>query len=152
MPTSSKLRRKHWSSNIKRKGAFASGFEADVSARLTQDDPDHKHTGRRGKNGDGIPYRLTEDNEYWPDFTLSNGIIVEVKGYFDKRSRDKHLALKSQHPQLDIRFVFQRAKDRLVGSGNSRLKMTAAEWCAKHGFLFAEKTVPLAWINEPTRP
>ena len=44
---------------------------------------------------------------YTPDFVLCNGIIIETKGMFTAADRRKHLAVKKQHPSLDIRFVFQ---------------------------------------------
>ena len=43
---------------------------------------------------------------YTPDFVLFNGIIIETKGMFTAADRRKHLAIKKQHPKLDIRFVF----------------------------------------------
>ena len=43
---------------------------------------------------------------YTPDFLLPNGIIIETKGRFTPEDRRKHLLIKKQHPDLDIRFVF----------------------------------------------
>ena len=45
---------------------------------------------------------------YTPDFVLDNGIIIETKGFFDAEDRRKHLEIQKQHPELDIRFLFQR--------------------------------------------
>ena len=86
-----------------------------------------------------------KSHSYTPDFFLPNGIIVEAKGYFEPSDRTKHIAVKKQHPELDIRFVFQRAQTFL--SKNS--KTTYAQWCIQHGFLWAEKTVPQEWLDEP---
>jgi len=41
---------------------------------------------------------------YTPDFELDNGIFIETKGIFDNEDRRKHLAIKEQHPELDIRL------------------------------------------------
>lgn len=46
-------------------------------------------------------------HKYTPDFVLSNGIVIETKGYFSQKDRQKHLLLRDQHPELDIRIVFQ---------------------------------------------
>lgn len=81
---------------------------------------------------------------YTPDIVLSNGIIVEVKGYFDAEDRAKHLLIKDQHPELDIRFVFQNSKKKIHKSSTT----TYASWSTKHGFLFADKEVPLDWTKE----
>ena len=44
---------------------------------------------------------------YTPDFVLFNGIIIETKGMFTAADRRKHLAIKKQHPKLDIRFCLK---------------------------------------------
>lgn len=84
------------------------------------------------------------EHSYTPDFLLPNGIIIESKGHFTPEDRKKHLWIKEQHPDLDIRFVFSRSKTKLRKGG----KMTYADWCLKHGFRFADKTIPQEWINE----
>lgn len=106
----------------------------------------------------GVPYRYEEvkvsyekpasRHKYTPDFVLPNGIIIETKGIFDPADRQKHELIKAQHPGLDIRFVFSRSKTPLrKGSPTSY-----GSWCEKRGFLFADKTVPQAWTDEPNEP
>jgi hypothetical protein len=82
---------------------------------------------------------------YLPDFILPNGIYVEAKGYLDAGSCRKMLAVKANNPHLDIRFVFQNAN----GKRNKRAKLRNWEWAEKHGFPWAESTIPLAWWKEP---
>jgi hypothetical protein len=53
-----------------------------------------------------LAYEWREDKNYIPDFFLPNGVILEVKGRFMIEDRKKHLFIKAQHPDLDIRFVF----------------------------------------------
>ena len=81
---------------------------------------------------------------YTPDFVLENGIIVETKGRFLTADRLKHLLIQKQHPDLDIRFVFSRSKERL----SKKSSTTYAAWCEKHGFKYADETIPLAWLKE----
>jgi hypothetical protein len=81
---------------------------------------------------------------YTPDLLLNNGIFIEVKGYFDAEDRAKHLLIKEQYPDLDIRFVFQSANKKIHKSS----KTTYADWCDKYGFLYAEREVPQAWLRE----
>lgn len=83
--------------------------------------------------------------KYTPDFTLPNGIIVETKGKFETADRAKHALIKQQHPELDIRFVFQRPSDR-ISKGS---KTTYAKWCEDHGFKWATKLIPISWWLEP---
>lgn len=84
------------------------------------------------------------DSKYTPDFILSNGIIVEAKGYFTPKDRGKHLLIKKQHPEKDIRFVFQNAKVKL----SKKSKTTYGEWCDNNEFKWAQGVIPVDWINE----
>lgn len=85
---------------------------------------------------------------YTPDFVLPNGIIVETKGRFLTPDRQKMIQIKLQHPDLDIRFVFSRSKDTI----GKKSKTTYAMWCEKHGFPYADRSIPEAWLREPKRP
>lgn len=89
------------------------------------------------------------ERTYSLDFELlDNGIMVETKGKFEPTDRAKHLYIKLQHPDLDIRFVFQRPQERI--SKNS--ETTYADWADKYGFKWAAKVIPLSWTKEPGRP
>ena len=81
---------------------------------------------------------------YTPDFVLANGIIVETKGRFIPSDRQRHLMIKEQHPDLDIRFVFSNPNSKLYKGS----KTTYADWCDKHGFKWAKEEIPLEWIKE----
>jgi len=86
-------------------------------------------------------------HKYTPDFELPNGIFIETKGRFVTADRQKHLLVKAQNPDIDIRFVFSNSRSRI-----SKLSQTTlGDWCNKHGFLYADKTIPLAWIKEKTK-
>lgn len=87
-------------------------------------------------------------HRYLADFLLGNGIIIEAKGMFTSQDRKKHLYIKQQYPDLDIRFVFMNAKNRLSKTS----KTTYAKWADNNGFLWAEKTIPQAWIEETKDP
>lgn len=92
-----------------------------------------------------LPYRV--ERQYIPDL-LINETYIELKGFFRQDAQRKMKAVKAQHPNLDIRFLFQRgnspihaAKKRKDGS-----KMTCAEWADKYGFLWAEgEEIPEEW-------
>jgi hypothetical protein len=78
----------------------------------------------------------------------SNGIIIETKGIFDSDDRKKHMLIKEQHPELDIRFVFSNAQTKLY----KKSPTSYADWCIKNGFIYADKVIPTAWFNEPPLP
>lgn len=91
-----------------------------------------------------IKYRVDEVRTYTPDWKLPNGIIVESKGRFTVEDRKKHILVKEQHPEKDIRFVFSNSRSKLRKGS----KTSYADWCNKHGFKFADRLIPEEWINE----
>lgn len=95
-----------------------------------------------------IPFvQPAKNRNYTPDFWLPNGIIVETKGVFTVQDRQKHLLIKEQYPDLDLRFVFSNSKNKLRKGS----KTTYADWCNKYGFIFADQLIPEEWINEKKR-
>jgi len=85
-----------------------------------------------------------EDDNWWSNKKwLEEHFIVETKGRFLPDDRKKQLLIKSQHPQLDIRFVFSRSGEK-IRKGS---KTTYAMWCEKHGYLYADKLIPEEWFT-----
>lgn len=82
--------------------------------------------------------------KYTPDFLLPNGIYIETKGRFVTEDRQKHILIKKQRPDLDIRFVFSNPHSR-ISKGSPT---TYAMWCDKHGFKYAAKLIPPEWFKE----
>ena len=80
---------------------------------------------------------------YTPDWILPNGVIVESKGRFVVADRQKHLFIKAQHPELDIRFVFSNSKAKISKTSQT----TYAMWCDQHCFKYADKEIPQEWLN-----
>ncbi|WP_210239402.1 MULTISPECIES: hypothetical protein [unclassified Mesorhizobium] len=120
---------------------FRSGLEDVVAGKL--DDAGVPYTYESFKITYEVPARLAK---YTPDFRLlDNGIIVETKGQFVTADRHKHKLIKEQHPELDIRFVFSRSGTRI----SKQSQTTYAMWCQSQGFLYADKSIPQAWIDEP---
>jgi hypothetical protein len=85
-----------------------------------------------------------KNRSYTPDWLLPNGIIIETKGRFITADRQKHLLVKQQHPHLDIRFVFSNSKTKLSKTSPTKY----SDWCEKHGFKYADKTIPQGWLDE----
>ena len=121
------------------KHGYRSGLEDTVAEQL--DAMRVKYTYEELK----ISYTVPESKHiYTPDFVLSNGIIVETKGRFVTADRKKHLLVKRQHPELDIRFVFSNPRCKI-----SKLsKTTYADWCTKYDFKYSAKMIPEEWLNE----
>ena len=121
-----------------RANGYRSGLEEDIDTALKS----HNINGEYEQHTIRYTKPATQ-HTYTPDFRLPNGIYIETKGRFVTEDRKKHVLIKSQHPELDIRFVFQNSKNK-IRKGS---KTTYADWCVKHGFQFADKTIPSAWLE-----
>ncbi len=121
-----------------REKGYRSGLEEIVDAQLKQNHVDGEYEKHKIQYTKPITH-----HEYTPDFRLPNGIFVETKGRFVVEDRKKHILIKEQHPELDIRFVFQNSKNK-IRKGS---KTTYADWCDKYGFIYADKTIPLDWLK-----
>jgi hypothetical protein len=127
-------------------GGYAAGFRSGLEEVIAEQLRDA-----------GVEYRYEEvklkyvkpasNHTYTPDFILPNGIIVETKGRFTTGDRTKHLLVKKNNPDADIRFVFTRSKSPLYKGA----KTTYADWCQKYGFAYADKLIPIEWLKEPKK-
>ena len=80
-----------------------------------------------------------------PDFYIAEkDFYIEAKGRLTTNDRVKHLMIKKQWEDLDIRFIFVQADNKILKGS----KTTYADWCNRHGFLWAQGTIPMEWINE----
>tara|TARA_R110000796_G_scaffold86661_2_gene187413 strand:+ start:2081 stop:2476 length:396 start_codon:yes stop_codon:yes gene_type:complete len=120
------------------KYGYRSGLEDRISEQLKSLNVSFKYEEFK------IQYEVNEIRTYTPDFELPNGIIIESKGRFVAADRKKHLMVKQQYPKIDIRFVFSNSKAKI----NKGSKTSYAEWCQKHGYLYADKLIPEEWIKE----
>jgi hypothetical protein len=122
---------------VARKHGFKSGLEETISSQIKERGIDVKYESEK------IPYIIPASNHtYNPDFKLPNGIFVETKGRFVAADRKKHLLVKSQNPELDIRFVFSNSKNKITKSS----KTSYGDWCDKNGFKYSDKIIPEDWF------
>lgn len=119
------------------KHGYRSGLEENIASQLQECGVDVEYEILK------IKYVVNEVKTYTPDWRLPNGLIVESKGRFTVSDRKKHLLIKQQHPQYDVRFVFSNSKAKI----NKGSKTSYADWCERHGFLYADKLIPDEWLN-----
>lgn len=120
---------------------YRSGLEELVAAQLADLGVHAEYEPKDGK----IKYvQPSKSRTYTPDFVLPNHIIIETKGRFVTADRQKHLMIKDQHPDLDIRFVFSNSRGRI----SKQSATTYADWCNKNGFQYADKLIPKEWLKE----
>jgi hypothetical protein len=115
---------------------YRSKFEEQIAKGL--DKEGHVYLYEPSK----ITYQLV--CSYTPDFHLPNGVIIEAKGFLKPADRRKMIAVKKQHPELDIRFVFQRNNQLSKGS-----KHTYMSWAEKNGFpACVWPHIPSDWFDD----
>lgn len=119
---------------------FRSGLEERISRQITEAGLQCIY------ETDKIKYLWPKrQSTYTPDFKLPKEggfFYVETKGRFTVSDRQKHLLIKEQCPDIEIRFVFSNQNQKLYRGS----KTTYAQWCEKHGFMFAHKTIPDDWL------
>lgn len=121
------------------RAAYRSGLEAAVAAALSMAGVPHAYEAYK------IPFTQPAKNRnYTPDITLHNGVVLETKGMFTTEDRQKHIWVKEQYPDLDIRFIFSNANAKLRKGSPT----TYADWATNNGFKWAHKTVPTEWLSE----
>ena len=130
-------------SHIKKKKVngiiFRSNFEIQVCKPLIDKNIFFEYESLK------IPFVIPQSlHNYVPDVVLYNGIILEIKGLLTLANREKHMYIRKQFPELDIRFILQNSKTKLYKGS----KTTYAKWLDKNKFLWAEKEIPISWINE----
>lgn len=138
--SSRKIRNYNSLKRTKKKSVYRSKFEDEVINKLK------KNAKKLNINWEYEPFDIefVIPSKYLPDIVFANGMIVEIKGLFTASDRRKHLLIKEQHPELDIRFVFQNPNNKIHKKSNT----TYAEWCERHGFKWAKKEIPLHWLKE----
>lgn len=118
-----------------------SGLELKVAKYLDANKVPFEYENRK------IAYvEPSKKRTYNPDFELPNGIIIEVKGKFDRETRAKMALVIEQNPELDIRFLFMR-DNKLT----KKSKMRYSGWCEKRGIKYAvseEGHIPEEWLLE----
>ena len=117
---------------------FRSGLEVKIADQISKYGlPVHYETE---KLSFVIPARSAK---YTPDFKLGN-FYVETKGFWSTSDRHRHLLIKDQHPDLDIRFVFSNQNAKLYKGSPTSYAM----YCEKHGFIYSHKWIPENWLEE----
>tara|TARA_R100001463_G_scaffold10682_9_gene30854 strand:+ start:747 stop:1100 length:354 start_codon:yes stop_codon:yes gene_type:complete len=115
--------------------AFRSGLEEKVADLMVELGVKYEYESTK------VPYEI--QHNYTPDFLLPNGIYLECKGYWEAADRRKIKAVKEQHPEIDLRMVFQTPYNK-ISKGS---KTTYAQWCEKHNIPWTSyANIPIDWL------
>ena len=113
---------------------FRSGFEEKLASQLRRGGVSFQY--------ETLKLEYTKTATYTPDFIIGD-IIIEAKGLWTVEDRKKHLLIREQHPHLDIRLVFQNARNKIRKGSDT----TYAAWCEKKGIKYAHQTIPKSWLS-----
>lgn len=105
-------------------------FETKIEAQLKRSKLKYVYEGRK------IPYVLAR--HYIPDFivkTPTGDLYIECKGYLRPEHKSKMVAVKKQHPNIDLRILFYAFNKKYV------------KWAEKNGFKYAFETIPSDWLR-----
>ena len=105
-------------------------FEANVAKQIKRSKVPFKYESEK------IPFVIA--SHYKPDFILSTPlgrVYVECKGYFRPDDKRKLVAVKRQHPNLDIRILFYQHRPAYI------------KWAEKNGFKYAVEKIPREWYK-----
>lgn len=123
-------------SRVKHGNPYRSTLEQKVAAQL----PEVVY------ETDKISYIVPASNhKYTPDFKLPDGSYIEVKGRLLASERKKHLLIQAQHPEIDIKFFFDKSNNKLYKGSPT----TYADWCDKNGFTWTDikRGLPAEWVK-----
>ena len=121
------------------KHGYRSGLEKSILADVENSGIEPNYEATR------LEYFIPETRHtYTPDFHLSPHILIETKGRWTVDDRLKMLYIVEQHPELDIRMVFQNANQKIKKGS----KTSYADWCDKHNIKWANKRIPTEWYDE----
>ena len=129
-----------------------SGFENRIAKQLKQIGVDYKYEYETFEywlpvykavcESCGETKQIVKRHHYTPDFFLSNGVVLEVKGRFTAKDRKIQAAMREYHPDVDLRMVFYA--DNLL---RKNAKTRYSDWCQSKGIDYCFKEVPEEWTQ-----
>ena len=116
---------------------FRSRFEAQVALSLEKQEIDFEFE----------PHKIEfqpPPRVYIPDFYIpDHNFYIEVKGRLRQEGRVKHLLVKKQNPEVEVKFLFANSRKKIYKGS----KTTHAQWAEKNGFEWADQVPPKEWTK-----
>jgi hypothetical protein len=131
------------SKRLRPTNTFRSKFELGFSTKLLEHNIQFEYESLK------LKYTIPErSGVYTPDFIIpgvgGKPILIETKGYWSAEDRTKLKLVKESNPGIDLRIVFMNARNKI----HKASKTTYGDWATKIGIPWADKTIPLEWVNE----
>lgn len=96
----------------------------------------------------------TVSGTYLVDFRIitksGKTIYIETKGNgrsFDHAARRKMIAVKQQHPEIDLRIVFY-SNGKIGPKRKDGSHMCQSDWAEKYGYKYSIRHIPVEWMEE----
>lgn len=125
--------------------SYRNKFEEQTATELSAQSISFEYETER------LPYTITAS--YIPDFILftrgGRKIYIETKGNgrsFDGASRRKLIAVRSQHPEKDLRIIFW-SDGKFGPTRKDGTRQTQIGWATKNGFQCAVRNIPDGWYE-----
>ncbi len=134
-----------------RKIKYRSSLEENQAKILKDNAADFRYESQK------LEYVIPESaHTYTPDFIVRKKtggyIYLECKGGgplygLTDKVKIKMRCIKSQYPELDIRFIFEN-EGLKTGIGKGYKMSNYAGWADFYGFPHANKRIPIDWLKE----
>lgn len=123
------------------------GMRSMGEVRFHADNIEGKRNFQSDYEPDTFQYTVEETRTYTPDFRITTKagktFYIEYKGVLDLETRKKMVRVRDQYPKLDIRFVFQKASNKI----RKNSKTTYGMWATKNNFKWSDNTIPKGWLK-----
>jgi len=132
----------HRKKRVKSNSKYRSGFEASFAKNLKDKRVTFDYESE-------VIEWIPPKKKYTPDFIFEkkDGSIMylELKGRLTVADRTKMKCVKEQHPEKDIRILFQNAKVKLYKGSTTEY----GDWATKQGFIWSEgDKIPKEWLKD----
>jgi hypothetical protein len=142
-----------------RSKAVAQGFRSGLELEMGNWMSAHGLCGEFESERCKMTYMIPETkHRYTCDFILEKTdgtlMFIETKGLWEAKDRQKMLLLRSQHPDMDIRIVFQGDPyKKYIGKkgGTSYADVCSGRARRSGGFDWPNFTIPFCWGDTGTK-
>jgi hypothetical protein len=115
---------------LKKKNKTRNAFEKEIEKQLKTAKVRFSYEPER------IPYVVA--GHYicdWVVWTPLGKVYIETKGYLRPESKRKMIAVKRQHPEIDLRILFYENRKAQI------------KWAERNGFRYAIGKIPDDWLR-----
>lgn len=125
----------------RRKRANLGKYRSKLEMKVAELVPDAKYESQK------LKYTLpAKTHSYLVDLEIGPNSFLEIKGRLMPQERVKYLAVRDQHPEITLRFFFDKSDNKLYKGSPT----TYAMWCEKNNFEYTDlkRGLPKEWLTQ----